>query len=72
MPLESLNIEILNPKAKQLLKSLADLKLIRITKKKSKSFTALLSELRSSVGSDLTLEEITAEVEAERAERKNG
>jgi hypothetical protein len=46
--MEILRIEIINPKAKQLLKTLADLNLIKIKKDKAKcDFTALLKQLKS-------------------------
>lgn len=68
--MESLRIDIVNPKAKSLLKDLADLDLIRIKKEKIKSeFVELLDKLR--IGSDNapSLDDITAEVEAVRKER---
>ena len=46
--MESLRIEIINPKAKRLLKNLADMELIKIKKEKVKSdFSELLDKLRS-------------------------
>jgi hypothetical protein len=67
--MESLRIEIINPKAKKLLEDLAALELIRITEDDSKeAFFALVSNLRSK-NADLTLDDITSEVEAVR--RKN-
>ncbi len=68
--MESLRIDILNPKAKQLLKNLADLDLIRIKKGEIKSeFIELLKKLRASSGTPPTLEEITKEVEEIRKSR---
>ncbi len=68
--MESLRIEIINPKAKQLLKSLADLKLIRIKKEQSKSdFSELLKKFRSQSEEAPTIEEITKEVESVRKDR---
>lgn len=68
--MESLRIEIINPKAKSLLKDLADLDLIRIRKEKMKSeFIELLEKLRSDSDKILTLDDITAEVEAVRKTR---
>jgi hypothetical protein len=70
--MESIQIDILNPKAKKLLKGLADLNLIRITTKSTSTFTNLLNKLRNNSNKGLTLEEITAEVEKERAKRIDG
>jgi hypothetical protein len=65
--MESLRIEIINPKAKRLLKNLADLGLIRIKKERVKSdFSELLSKLRSQSENAPSLEEITKEVEMVR------
>ncbi|HZK07762.1 MAG TPA: hypothetical protein VFC92_06135 [Bacteroidales bacterium] len=68
--MESLRIEIINPKAKRLLKSLADLDLIRIKKVQVKSdFSELLKKLRSQSEDAPSLEEITKEVESVRKSR---
>ena len=69
--MEALRIEILNPKAKQLLKDLADLKLININKQSdSKSdLKKLLTKLRLKADNSPSLAEITKEVEAVRSER---
>ena len=68
--MESLRIEIINPKAKSLIKSLADLDLIRIKKEKGKSeFTELLAKLRKHSDNAPSLEEITKEVESVRKAR---
>jgi hypothetical protein len=68
--METLRIDILNPKAKSLLKDLADLDLIRIKKEKVKSeFQDLLAKLRSQSADVPSLEEITTEVEAVRKAR---
>lgn len=68
--METLSIDILNPKAKLLLKNLADLKLIRIQKAKSTtSFADLLEKLRKNSDEAPTPDEITAEVEAVRKMR---
>jgi len=68
--MESLKIEIINPKAKQLLKNLADLKLIRIKKEQTKSdFSELLNNLRGQSKNAPSLDEITKEVEAVRKTR---
>ena len=68
--METIRIDILNPKAKSLLKDLADLDLIRIKKEKVKSeFKELLDKLRIDSDSAPTLDEITAEVESVRKAR---
>ena len=67
--METIRIDILNPKAKRLMKDLADMNLITIQKNTSASFLALLKKLRSKAKLAPSLEEITAEVEAERCKR---
>ena len=69
--METLRIEIVNPKAKRLLKDLADLNLITIDKAKDLKveFKELLSKLRSKSDTALSLDEITKEVEIVRASR---
>ena len=68
--METLKIDILNPKAKSLLKDLADLKLIRIQKSKVKDeFQELLDKFRMKSDEAPSLDEITKEVEAIRKVR---
>jgi hypothetical protein len=67
--MDLLRIEILNPKASQLLDDLADLKLISIKREKSTDFYKFLSKLRSKAKAKITLDEITNEVEAVRKNR---
>ena len=68
--METLRIEIINPKAKHLLKSLADMNLIKIKKEKAKSdFTELLKKLRNQSEDVPSLDEITKEVELVRKDR---
>jgi len=68
--METIRIEIINPKAKSLIKSLADMDLIRIRKGKIKSeFIDLLERLRAKSDNPPSLEEITKEVEAVRESR---
>ena len=69
--MEAITIEIINPKAKQLIMDLADMKLINISKSTTKSsdFKKILSKLRSNSDSIPSLDEITKEVEAVRAKR---
>ncbi len=64
--METLRIDIVNPKAKKIIKELANLNLINIRDKNPiKSFETLLKKLRNKNG-DITLEEITKEVEIVR------
>ena len=68
--METVRIDILNPKAKSLLKDLADLDLIRIKKEKIKSeFKELLDKFRINSENTPSLDEITAEVESVRKAR---
>jgi len=68
--MESLRIDIINPKAKRLIKDLADMELIKIRKEKTKSeFSELLEKLRGQSGNAPSLDEITQEVESVRASR---
>ncbi len=68
--METVRIDILNPKAKNLLKDLADLNLIKINKEKKKSdFSTLLKKLRTKSKDEISLEEITNEVEQVRKSR---
>ncbi|HLS29532.1 MAG TPA: hypothetical protein VK021_01605 [Flavobacteriaceae bacterium] len=71
--METVQIDILNPKAKQLLKNLADLGLIKINKrKKTTDFTNLLKTLRNKSDDEISLDEITKEVEQVRSSRYEG
>lgn len=67
--METLRIDILNPKAKNLLKDLADLNLIKIKKEKKSDFSDFLKKLRSKSKEELSLDEITKEVENVRKSR---
>lgn len=68
--METIRVDILNPKAKALLKDLANLNLIRIRKETSESdFSELLKKFRSKADQAPSLEEITKEVEAVRKAR---
>jgi hypothetical protein len=68
--METFRIDILNPKAKNLLKQLADLNLIKITKvKKNSDFSSLLKKMRAKSKDELSFEEITKEVEEVRKSR---
>jgi len=65
--MESLSIEILNPKAKMLLKNLADLKLINI--KSKPTLRQHLAKLRRNEQEVPSLDEITKEVEFVRQQQ---
>jgi len=69
--MDSIRIEILNPKAKKLLQSLIDLKLIRISdqEEKKEQFKKLLQKLRSKPYKAPNMREITEEVEEVRRSR---
>jgi len=68
--METIRIDILNPKAKKLLKDLADLNLIKINKQKYKSeFSKLLKKIRAKSNDEISLDEITKEVEQVRKSR---
>ena len=68
--MESFNIEIINPKAKSILKGLANLNLIRIKKNKpTNEFPELLKKLRKNAEPPFSFDEITKEVEAVRGKR---
>jgi len=65
--METITIEIRDPKAKRILKNLADLNLIVI--KPKVPLKVLLGKLRSSQDEVPSLDEITAEVEQVRQSR---
>ena len=68
--METIRIDIINPKAKSILEDLADLELIRIKKEEGKpEFKELLNRLRIDSDETPSLNEITAEVEAVRKAR---
>ena len=67
--MNTMRINILNPKAARLLKDLADLNLIAIQDTSKNGFAAVLKKLRSKAKSAPTLDEITKEVELVRAKR---
>lgn len=67
--METLRIDIVNPKAKKIINELADLNLISIRDTDPiKSFQKILSKLRSKT-EKISLEEITKEVELVRTKR---
>jgi hypothetical protein len=67
--MNTMTIDILNPKASKLLKDLADLNLISIRANSKKGFATVLNKLRSNSKKAPSLEEITKEVELVRAKR---
>jgi hypothetical protein len=67
--METLKIDILNPKARKLLRSLADQNLIAIRDNKPSAFRSVLKNLRSQANQAPDLESITSEVEKVRARR---
>lgn len=64
-----LQIEVLNPKAELLLQNLEALELISIKSKQSSSLSEIINKIRSKNDTELTLEEISQEVEIVRAAR---
>lgn len=70
--MDTMLINILNPKAAQLLKDMEDMELISIQKPEESDFASVLKKLRSNSDSTPTLEEITAEVDSERTKRYAG
>jgi hypothetical protein len=67
--MESYQVDILNPKAFKLLKDLADLKLISISKISENSFLEVVKNMRSKEQDVPDLEAITQIVEEVRNER---
>lgn len=67
--MNTMRIDILNPKAARLLKDLADLNLIAIQDTSKNGFASVLKKLRSKAKSAPTLDEITSEVELVRSKR---
>jgi hypothetical protein len=65
--MESFTVNIINPKAKKLLKDLEDLDLIQIRENNSSNYLKLLKRIRSKAKNGPTLEEITEEVERVRS-----
>jgi hypothetical protein len=67
--METLKVDILNPRARKLLRNLADQNLIAIHEHKSNYFQQLLTDLRSQSTQVPDLDVITAEVEKVRTRR---
>ncbi|MEX1014845.1 MAG: hypothetical protein WDZ80_06845 [Candidatus Paceibacterota bacterium] len=69
--METIKVDILNPKARKLLKDLADSNLISIRKASENDFSEVLNKLRSKSIDDPDLQEITREIETVRSKRYN-
>lgn len=68
--METMQIDILNPKAEKLIKNLEDLKLISIRKTSGDGFLQAVKKLRTKAKKDsISLAEITKEVELVRSKR---
>jgi hypothetical protein len=67
--MNTMRVDILNPKAARILKDLADLNLITIHNNPKRSFISILNKLRSKEKTTPTIEEITNEVEIVRSSR---
>ena len=67
--MNTITVNILNPKAAKLLKDLADLNLIAIQDTSKNGFASILKKLRTKAKSAPTLEEINNEVELVRSKR---
>ena len=66
--METIKVDILNPKARKLLKDLADLNLISIRKSSKSDFSDALHNLRAKSETP-NFDEITREVEKVRSKR---
>tara|TARA_R110002124_G_scaffold183735_3_gene351191 strand:+ start:2608 stop:2820 length:213 start_codon:yes stop_codon:yes gene_type:complete len=69
--METVKVDILNPKARKLLKDLADLDLIAIRKSSKSNFSDVLRKIRSKSETIPSPEEIAEEVETARSRRTN-
>jgi hypothetical protein len=67
--MEALKIEILNPKALQLIKGMQELKLIKVSDDPVSSLKAYLKKMRRNAAAAPSLDEITKIVEEVRAKR---
>ena len=67
--MNTLQVDILNPKAAKLLKDLADLNLIAIRNTSKNGFATVLKKLRSKAKMAPTFNEITNEVKLVRSKR---
>jgi len=69
--METIKVDILNPKARKLLKDLADLDLIAIHKSTKSEFSDVLKKIRSNTETTPSPEEIAREVDVVRSRRTN-
>ena len=67
--MDTMKVDILNPKATNILKNLADLNLIAIHNSSINGFEAILKKLRAKAKIAPSLDEITNEVELVRSKR---
>jgi hypothetical protein len=67
--MEALKIEILNPKALQLIKGMQDLKLIKVNDAPASALATYLKKMRRNTATAPTLADITTIVEEVRAKR---
>ncbi len=67
--MNTMQVDILNPRAAKLLKDLADLNLIAIRETSKSGFATVLKKLRSKAKSAPTFDEITNEVDLVRSKR---
>ena len=67
--MEAIKIEILNPKALQLIKGMQDLKLIKVSDEPKSTIKTYLKKMRRNSASAPNLNEITKIVEEVRAKR---
>lgn len=67
--MNTIRVDILNPKAARLLKDLADMDLIAIQDISENGFASVLKKLRTKAKSVPTFDEITNEVELVRSKR---
>ncbi len=67
--MESMRIEILNPKALELLKNMADEDLIRFNSEKKIELFALIEEIRSKSKAEMDIDDISALVDSVRKSR---
>ncbi len=69
--METIKVDILNPKARKLLKDLADLDLIAIRKSNKSDFIDVMKKIRSKSETVPSPEEIAKEVDVVRSRRTN-
>lgn len=67
--METVKVDILNPKARKLLKDLADLDLITIRETNKDGFSEVLQKIRTKSETVPSTEEIAVEVESVRSRR---